>query len=65
MVFFRYDSELKLPQLPEMIFGDNSLRLEHNDGFGLEFNALDALKGVDAEHDLMKVAVADAWKEAR
>ncbi|XP_013380103.1 TIP41-like protein isoform X1 [Lingula anatina] len=61
----RFETELKLPQLPEMIFANNKLRLVHTDGFGIEFNALDALRLVDAEHDLMKVAVADAWREAR
>jgi hypothetical protein len=31
-----------------MVFADNLLRLEHAAGFGIEFNALDALKRVDA-----------------
>ncbi|XP_036358227.1 TIP41-like protein isoform X1 [Octopus sinensis] len=60
-----YEKELTLPQLPEMVFADNILRLEHNDGFGLEFNALDALKCVDAEHDLLQVAASQVWKNAR
>ena len=32
-------SKLKFP-LPEMLFGENRLRLAHEDGFALEFNAL-------------------------
>jgi type 2A phosphatase activator TIP41 len=48
-----------------MVFADNLLRLEHAAGFGIEFNALDALKRVDAHNDLLKVAVSDAWREAR
>lgn len=48
-----------------MIFADNVLRVVHSDGFGIEFNALDALKLVDAHHDPLKVAVSQAWREAR
>ena len=62
---FRFEGELELPQVPEMIFADNVLRLQHAAGFGVEFNALEALKLVDAHNDPLKVAVAQAWKEAR
>ena len=31
----------------------------------MEFNALDALKLVDPEHDLIKVAASKEWQEAR
>lgn len=48
-----------------MIFADNVLRVVHSDGYGIEFNALDALKRVDAHHDPLKVAVSQAWREAR
>ena len=68
MIFFfhsRFESQLELPQFPEMIFADNILRLQHEAGYGMEFNALDALKLVDAHHDPLKVAVSDAWREAR
>ncbi|GAB1599075.1 TIP41-like protein [Argonauta hians] len=60
-----YDKELSLPQLPEMVFAENILRLEHEDGYGLEFNALDALKCVNAEQDLLQVASSQVWKNAR
>ncbi|KAK6171269.1 hypothetical protein SNE40_019494 [Patella caerulea] len=61
----RFDKTLELPQVPEMVFAENILRLEHADGFGVEFNALDALKRVDAHNDPLQVAVAKAWQEAR
>ena len=61
----RYTNELKLPSLPEMVFGDNCLKIEHQTGFGLEFNALDALRLVDSERDLMKVACAEDWQKSR
>lgn len=48
-----------------MVFPHSTLRLVHDDGFGIEFNSLDALRLVDSERDLMKVAVAEAWKESR
>lgn len=57
-----------LPQLysmPDMLFNDNSLRLEHRSGVGIEFNALDALKLVIETKDPLQVAVADGWQSAR
>nr|CAG4638516.1 EOG090X07SL [Cyclestheria hislopi] len=48
-----------------MVFPDNILRIEHPHGFGIEFNALDALKMVSDQEDTVKVAVANVWKEAR
>lgn len=62
---FRFEKELELPQLPEMVFAGNSLRLKHKGGFGIHFNALDALKLVDAHNDPLKVAAAKVWREAR
>ena len=61
----RISSELELPSLPEMVFGENVLQIEHAAGFGIQFNALDALKLVDNKHDLMKVAVAEEWQSKR
>lgn len=59
--------QLTLPHLPDMVFPDNILRLVHNEKgqSGIEFNSLDALKRVDDSNDTVKVAVAEAWKEAR
>ncbi|RUP49383.1 TIP41-like family-domain-containing protein [Jimgerdemannia flammicorona] len=50
--------------LPEMIFGNNHLTLEHERGFRLEFRALDALKRVDStsgSSEMIKVAYAEEW----
>nr|CAG4649414.1 EOG090X07SL [Scapholeberis mucronata] len=57
--------ELSIPHLPDMVFPDNVLRIELPSGAGIEFNSLDALKLVNDKEDLVKVAVAEAWKEAR
>ena len=62
---FRISAELELPSLPEMVFGDNTLQIDHAAGFGIQFNALDALRLVDNKHDLMKVAVAEEWQNSR
>ena len=48
-----------------MVFGENVLQIDHTAGFGIQFNALDALKLVDNKHDLMKVAVAEEWQSKR
>ena len=41
------------------------MEILHQSGFGLSFNATDALKRVDNKQDLMKVAVADEWQRLR
>ena len=48
-----------------MVFGENQLQITHEDGFGIQFNAFDALKKVDNKCDLMKVAVAEEWQSKR
>ncbi|XP_067129503.1 TIP41-like protein isoform X2 [Centruroides vittatus] len=63
--FCRFEKELQLPQLPDMTFANNNLSIKHKDGFGIEFNCLDALKLVESKQDLMKVAVAEIWQQAR
>ena len=60
-----YSRSLTLPHLPDMVFPENVLRIQHPNGTGLEFNALDALKLVNPNQDLIKVAIADAWQESR
>jgi len=57
--------DLDIPQIPEMVFGGNTLSITYKEGFGIEFNACDALKLVDNKHDKLKVAVAQEWKESR
>jgi len=61
----RITLELDIPAIPEMVFGSNQLKIEHTDGFGIQFDALDALKRVDTKRDLMKVAYAEEWKKQR
>ena len=63
--WFRFARELALPALPEMVFPSNSLRLEHEAGCTLEFTALEALRRVDAQHDSLKVAVAEEWSRTQ
>lgn len=48
-----------------MLFASNSLRLEHHDGFGIEFNPTDALKLVDNQKEHIKVAYAEEWQKNR
>ncbi|XP_075292500.1 TIP41-like protein isoform X1 [Opisthocomus hoazin] len=57
--------ELHMPSLPEMMFGDNILRIQHDRGFGIEFNATDALKCVNNCQGMIKVACAEEWQESR
>jgi len=61
----RFEAQVDLPHVPDMIFAENWLRLMHEHGFGIEFTTLDALKHVGLEEDLVQVADAKAWKEAR
>ncbi|XP_020564506.1 TIP41-like protein isoform X2 [Oryzias latipes] len=61
----RLGEEISMPCLPEMLFGDNVLRIQHADGYGIEFNAIDALKRVNNMDDAVKVACAQEWQESR
>lgn len=58
-------NELHMPSLPEMMFGDNVLRIQHGSGFGIEFNATDALRCVNNYQGMLKVACAEEWREGR
>ncbi|XP_065576659.1 TIP41-like protein isoform X2 [Artemia franciscana] len=61
----RYSNELTLPSLPDMIFSDNILKIEHKDlKSGIFFNALNALKKVNDKQDDIKVAISKAWSRA-
>lgn len=65
--FFSATNELGIP-IPEMIFGNNFLCIEHKSGFKLEFKALPALAMVDQSSkssDLIKVSYAREWFEKR
>lgn len=61
----RLADEMNMPSLPEMLFGDNVLRIAHTDGYGIEFNAIDALKIVNKMEHTVKVACAQEWQESR
>lgn len=52
---------------PEMIFGDNYVRIEHiKSGWGIEFNAFDALDRVDKTgENMLQVAYSKEWQDNR
>ncbi|KAL5395996.1 hypothetical protein PMIN06_000736 [Paraphaeosphaeria minitans] len=52
---------------PEMIFGDNFMRIEHKpSGWHIEFNAFDALDRVDKTGDsMLKVSYSKEWQQNR
>ena len=58
--------ELGIP-VPEMIFGDNMIAVEHlASGWRLEFNAFDALDLVDkTDKNMLKVAYSNEWSSSR
>lgn len=53
--------------VPEMIFGDNSVSIEHvKSGWTISFNAFDALDRVDKKGDsMLKVAYSKEWQQTR
>lgn len=56
----------KLSGLPEMLFHDSFVRLDHKmTGVSIEFSPIDALKEVQETQDPLRVAVADGWQSAR
>ena len=58
MLLLRYSQELDLPSLPEMVFPETTLELEHESGCVLSFVTLDALKPIDTTQEPLKVAAA-------
>jgi len=65
IIVCRFEAQLDLPHVPDMIFAENCLQVVHERGFGIEFTTLDALKRVSNEQDIVQVANAKEWKEAR
>jgi type 2A phosphatase activator TIP41 len=57
--------ELHMPSLPEMMFGENVLRVQHGSGFGIEVSATEALRCVNNYQGMLKVACAEEWQESR
>jgi type 2A phosphatase activator TIP41 len=53
--------------VPEMIFGDNMVAIEHlASGWHLEFNSFDALDQVDkTDKNMLKVAYSKEWSRSR
>lgn len=53
--------------VPEMIFGDNLLAIEHPESqWRIEFNAFDALDRVDkTDKNMLKVAYSSEWSSSR
>ncbi|CAG8955490.1 hypothetical protein HYFRA_00010357 [Hymenoscyphus fraxineus] len=60
------NEKLGIP-VPEMIFGDNMVAIEHMaSGWRLEFNAFDALDRVDkTDRNMLKVAYSKEWSSSR
>ncbi|CEJ60857.1 Putative TipA protein [Penicillium brasilianum] len=52
---------------PEMIFGDNHVTIEHEKtGWGIDFNAFDALDRVDKTgQSMLQVAYSKEWQQSR
>ena len=60
------ESELEMKNLPDMIFNSNFIKLEHNSGFIIEFNAKDALNLCDKLNcPNILVQAADSWQDIR
>ncbi|CAI5444813.1 unnamed protein product [Caenorhabditis angaria] len=61
-----YNRELKLEELPEMVFARNSLTIKFGKNGSIEFNALDALKMViDDKLPDVQVGASNVWQSAR
>ncbi|XP_013185814.2 TIP41-like protein [Amyelois transitella] len=63
--FCLYCKELQIPHFPDMVFPKNILLLRHASGAVINFNPLDALRGVANTVEAIEVACAEAWQEAR
>lgn len=51
---------------PEMIFGNNLVSIDHRNGWGIEFNAYDALDRVDkGGESMLQVAHSREWQSTR
>ena len=57
--------QFELPHLPDMLFANNKVTFEHNKGASLQFLPLEALKGVNAHEDLVRVSYSKDWLAAR
>lgn len=60
------NQKLRIP-VPEMIFGDNYVKIEHLDsGWEMQFNSFDALDRVSKTADgMLQVAYSKEWQKDR
>lgn len=67
LFFFSFEDELQTTHLPEMVFGESFLSLQHTQtGMKFHFNALDALKAWKKEAlPPVEVPAAAKWKFRR
>ncbi|CAP31269.1 Protein CBG12266 [Caenorhabditis briggsae] len=62
----KYDKELALDELPEMVFARNCLRIHFQSTGFIEFNTLDALKMVISDRlPDVQVGASSAWQSSR
>jgi type 2A phosphatase activator TIP41 len=66
-LFFRFEDKLQTTHLPEMVFGESFVSLQHTEtGVRLHFNALDALRAWKQEAlPPVQVPAAAKWKFRR
>lgn len=64
-LFCMYTHKLELPHLPDMVFPCNILKLTHDSGCKIEFNALDSLTRVSNGKMVVKIASSATWNESR
>lgn len=51
---------------PEMIFGNNAVRVSHESGWAIHFDALDALSLVDKTGEsMLRVSYSESWQKMR
>uniref|UniRef100_A0A8C6WAB3 TIP41-like protein n=1 Tax=Nannospalax galili TaxID=1026970 RepID=A0A8C6WAB3_NANGA len=56
-------NKLHVPSLPEMMFGDKVLRIQHGSGFRIKVSATDALRCVNNYQGMLQVACAEEWQD--
>uniref|UniRef100_A0A0N5CHQ0 TIP41-like protein n=1 Tax=Strongyloides papillosus TaxID=174720 RepID=A0A0N5CHQ0_STREA len=62
----KYTKELDLAHLPEIVFANNELQIESNDGNYINFNTFDSIKMIDnSKYPDFKVSMSDAWVATR
>jgi len=57
--------DINMKKGPDMIFGNNFVKLEHSSGFSIEFNSHDALKTIDNSQAPPKVSISKEWLQSK